>query len=226
MNAVFFIICALSLIILSAVNPDSALPSMLSGANKALAFTFTLVPAYSVWTGLYKILETSGLSSSMAKKLARPVRFLFGKTSDKATEYLSLNLAANMLGLGGVATPLGIKACEELERTNAPAAAELLLVLASTSVQLLPTSVLALMISYGSENYLSIILPGLIATSASTAFGIVLFKIADRARRIKKLRFSPTKEEIFSTRGKTKPHPTAAKTERTATSPARKGAAN
>lgn len=217
MNAVFFIICAASLIILSVVSPDSALPAMLSGANKALTLVFTLVPVYSVWTGLYRILESSGFSAAMAKTLRRPVRFLFGKTSDKATEYISLNLAANMLGLGGVATPLGIKACEELEKTNTPAAAELLLVLASTSIQILPMSVISLMIAYGSQNYRSIILPGLIATSISTVFGIVSFKIADRIRRTKKVVSPHPNEKSYL--------PPAFKTNRAKPS-ARKGAAN
>lgn len=178
MNVVFSVLCVLSVAVFCIFSPESALPTMLDGANKALSLTFTLVPVYAVWTGLYKILELSGITANISKLLKRPVEKLFGKTSEKAAEYISLNLAANLLGLGGVATPLGIKACTLLEKENNLAASRLLLVVASTSIQILPVSVIALMISYGSKNYSSVILPGLIATIFSTATGILMFKAA------------------------------------------------
>lgn len=155
---------------------------MLKGANKALTLTFTLIPVYAVWTGLYRILELSGITNAMAKRLKRSVNLLFGKTGDKAAEYISLNLSANLLGLGGVATPLGIKACAELEKESNHKAAELLLVVAATSVQILPVSVLALMISYGSKNSSSIILPGFLSTLFSSVCGITLFKLFSKLR--------------------------------------------
>lgn len=155
---------------------------MLKGANKALTLTFTLVPVYAVWTGLYRILELSGVTNAMAKRLKHPVNLLFGKTGDKAAEYISLNLSANLLGLGGVATPLGIKACAALEKESNHKAAELLLVVAATSVQVLPVSVLALMISYGSKNSSSIILPGFLSTLFSSVCGITLFKLFSKLR--------------------------------------------
>ena len=183
MNVVFSVLCALSVAVFCIFSPESALPAMLDGANKALSLTFTLVPVYAVWTGLYKILELSGITTNISKLLKRPVEKFFGKTSEKAAEYISLNLAANLLGLGGVATPLGIKACTLLEKENNLTASRLLLVVASTSIQILPVSVIALMISYGSKNYSSIILPGLIATTFSTVTGILMFKAACAVRR-------------------------------------------
>jgi len=182
MNVVFFILCVISITVLCIFSPESALPAMLKGANKALTLTFTLVPVYAVWTGLYRILELSGVTNAMSKRLKRPVNLLFGKTGDKAAEYISLNLSANLLGLGGVATPLGIKACAELEIENNHKAAELLLVVAATSVQVLPVSVLALMISYGSKNSSSIILPGFLSTLFSSVCGITLFKLFSKLR--------------------------------------------
>lgn len=182
MNVVFFILCVISITVLCVFSPESALPAMLKGANKALTLTFTLVPVYAVWTGLYRVLELSGITNAMSKRLKRPVNLLFGKTSDKAAEYISLNLSANLLGLGGVATPLGIKACTELEKENNHKTAELLLVAAATSVQILPVSVLALMISYGSKNSSYIILPGFLSTLFSSVCGITLFKLFSELR--------------------------------------------
>jgi len=182
MNVVFFIVCALSVGILTFLSPEKALPAMLSGANKALKLTFTLVPVYAVWTGLYKILEQSEITSKLSRLLSKPIRALFGTTSDKAEEYISLNISANMLGLGGVATPLGIKACAELEKTKSYDAAELLLVIASTSVQLLPVSVISLMIGYGSVKYPSIILPCFLSTVFSSVFGISFFLLLSKLR--------------------------------------------
>lgn len=186
MNVVFSLLTLISLALFCIFSPDKALPAMLDGVNKAVLLTFTLVPVYAVWTGLYKILELSGITSACARFLKKPIRRLFGKTSDKALEYISLNVSANILGLGGVATPLGIKACKELEKENNPKAAELLLILASTSLQILPISVIALMISYGSKNYSSIILPGLISTAFSTALGVTLFKALSAIKNVKR----------------------------------------
>lgn len=183
MNAVFFIVCALSLSALCVFAPEKALTAALGGINQALALALTLIPVYSVWTGIYKIFENAKISGKAADILKRPINKIFGNPRGKTSEYISLNVAANTLGIGGAATPLGINACKELEAEGKTEKAELLIVLASAPVQLLPTTAITLMISRGSTNYTSIVIPCFIATIATTAGGVMLLKIFQAIRR-------------------------------------------
>mgnify|MGYP004641490503 CR=1 FL=1 len=177
MNFIFIFSLAASIIALSFTSPDGALPAMLAGANKALLLCFTLASVYSVWLGVFKILERAKITEKIARLMRRPVNKLFGNTSDKAAEYISLNLTANIMGMSGLATPLGIAACEELDKTNNSYAACMLFVLAATSLQILPTSVMALMSEYGSSAPSSIFLPSLLSTLVSTVSGAVMVRI-------------------------------------------------
>lgn len=189
MNAIFLIFCTLSLIITAVVSPNDLLPAMMGGIEKAILLSVTLLSVYSLWLGIFKIAELSGITKKLAKALRPVIKFLFGKTSEKTEEYISLNLSTNLLGMSGLATPLGIAACEGLERENNFFGAQMLFVIASTSIQILPTSVLSLMVSSGSENPSRIILPSLLSTIVSTALGITLtnfFKPRDKKRANKK----------------------------------------
>lgn len=177
MNFIFIFSLAASIIALSLTSPDGALPAMLAGANKALLLCFTLASVYSVWLGVFKVLERAKITEKIARLMRRPINKLFGKTSDKAAEYISLNLTANIMGMSGLATPLGIAACEELDKTNNRYAACMLFVLAATSLQILPTSVMALMSAYGSSAPSSIFLPSLLSTLVSTVSGAVMVRI-------------------------------------------------
>lgn len=122
--------------------------------------------------------------------LKKPIKLLFGKTSEKNENLIALNLSANLLGLGGIATPLGIRACSSLCNEGNENAADLLFILAATSVQILPTSVIALAIQYGAKNAASIVLPCFLSTLSSTLSGIFIFKASNKKqlknRRTKK----------------------------------------
>ena len=148
---------------------------MLNGANKSLTLIFTLAGIYCVWLGVYKLLERSNITGFIAKGLSKPVKKLFKSKDEKLTNTIAVNLAANMLGLGGIATPLGISACSELEKENNLQSAKLLVIISCTSIQLIPTSVLALLSSYGAKESENIILPSLICTIFSTTVGVFLF---------------------------------------------------
>ena len=177
MNAIFLIFCTLALIITAVVSPSDVMPAMLGGIEKAVLLSVTLLSVYALWLGIFKIAELSGITKKLARSLRPVIKFLFGKTSEKTEEYISLNLSTNLFGMSGLATPLGIAACENLQRENNFFGAQMLFVIASTSIQVLPASVLALMVSAGSENPSRIILPSLLSTVVSTALGIILMKI-------------------------------------------------
>ena len=128
--------------------------------------------------GVFELLERSGLSNKFAR-LLRPVnKFLFGKLPDKANDYMSLNISANILGMSGATTPMGIKSINELEKhPDTQYAITMFFVINATSIQLIPSSVLALRTSLGSVSPSDIILPTVLATLLSSVIGVLLVKI-------------------------------------------------
>ena len=120
----------------------------LDGAAQAVTLAIGLVGVLSLWLGLLKIAERAGLIEKLARA-ARPIfRPLFSGVPDghPAISAMLLNIAANALGLGNAATPLGIKAMEELDKLNpekgrATNAQVLFLAINTASVQIVPTTV-------------------------------------------------------------------------------------
>ena len=178
MNVIFGIISLLSMIILLFINPDGILSAMLSGGQKALDLTLKMVVIYAVWMGVFELLERAGLSNKFAKALSPLNRFLFGKLPDKANDYMSLNISANILGMSGATTPMGIKSINELEKQpNTEYAIIMFFVINATSIQLIPSSVLALRTSLNSVSPADVIFPTVLTTLLSTLIGILLVKI-------------------------------------------------
>ena len=137
-----------------------------------------MVVVYAVWLGVFELLEKSGLSRKIAKMLKPINRFLFGDLPKTANDFISLNISANMLGMSGATTPMGIKSITELEKyPNTRYAITMFFVINATSVQIIPSSVLALRSSLGSVSPADIILPTIIATLVSTIVGVLLVKI-------------------------------------------------
>ncbi len=178
MNIIFGIVLISSSILLLFHNPDAILAGMLSGGEKALSLTLKMVVIYAVWLGVFSLMEKSGLSNKIAK-LFKPVnRWLFGKLPDKANDFMSLNISANLLGMSGATTPMGIKSIQELEKyPNTQYAITMFFVINATSVQLIPSSVMALRTSMGSVSPADIILPTILATLLSTIIGVLLVKV-------------------------------------------------
>ena len=112
------------------------------------------------------------------------VNLIFGKKniSEKSRTYISMSMSANMLGMGGAATPLGIKAMESLQEDNPDKdkvsyPMVMLIIISSTVLQFLPTSIMGLMSTAGSKNPSAIILPSILTSICSTFVGIVLVKL-------------------------------------------------
>ena len=178
MNIIFGLILVVSTGILLFINPDALLSSMLSGGEKALNLTLKMVVIYAVWMGVFELLEKSGLSKTFARLLKPINKFLFGKVPEKANDYMSLNISANMLGMSGATTPMGIKSIQELEKyPNTEYAITMFFVVNATSVQIIPSSVLALRASLGAIAPADVILPTILATLLSSMLGIMLVKI-------------------------------------------------
>lgn len=178
------LICSLGTLL--ATSPQDALSALSAGANKAVSLSLELCAIYAVWSGIMKILEETGIANKLCLLLSPVIDFLFGKNlTREAKQYISLNMSANILGMGGAATPMGIKAISAMDDGKDVATPQMimLVVLASTSLQLIPTSVIGLLTENGAKNPTSIILPSLISSFVSTFVGVLLVKLFSKIKR-------------------------------------------
>lgn len=177
MNVIFGLVLTLSTAILLFSNPNALLTAMLNGGEKALSLTLKMVVVYAVWLGVFQMLEDTGLAKKFAKLLKPINNFLFGKIPEKANDFMSLNISANILGMSGATTPMGIKSIQELEKhPNTEYAITMFFVINATSIQLIPTSVMALRTALNSVSPADVILPTLLTTLLSTVIGVLLVK--------------------------------------------------
>lgn len=183
MNKIWIFLITISTLSLIFIDPSLVLSGLTTGANKAVKLSFELLAIYAVWVGIFNILELTGISKLLTKILSPIIDLIFGKKnlSPKAKQYVSMNISANMLGMGGAATPMGIKAIESMNEDNKSGNVTypmtMLIILSCTSLQLLPTSIIGIMTNAGSSSASSIIVPSLIAGLASTIVGILLVKV-------------------------------------------------
>lgn len=175
MNVIFTIIFILSMITLLITAPDKLLPSLLTGAENSAKMALTLFCIYAVWMSVSNLAEKSGLSKGAAKALKPLSKKLFKTDNEKALENLAMNVSCNLLGIGGAATPYAVKAIGELEKDKNERAQKLLFVINATSVQILPTTVIALRAGAGSAAAFDIFLPSLICTAFSTIVAVLIF---------------------------------------------------
>lgn len=175
MNIIFTAVFIASMIALLICAPQSFLPAMMDGGKNAVNMGLTLFTIYAVWMGLSKLCEKSGISRGVARALSPVARKLFKTDNFIATENLAMNISCNLLGLGGAATPYAVKAIGELEKEGNSYAQKLLFVINATSIQILPTTVIALRAGAGSTAAADIFLPSLICTAVSTLLASTLF---------------------------------------------------
>ena len=178
MNLVFTILLLGSAVYMLFVTPSEIFPSMIEGVSGAINLVVKLIAIYSIWLSVLKITEKSGLDKKLSKVLRPIIKKLFKGENDDAYKWISINLASNMLGMGGASTPAGIKAMEMMQKGDkATDNMDLLVVINATSIQLIPATVIALRASWNSANPSSIIIPTLISSTIATVAGVILCKI-------------------------------------------------
>ena len=157
------------------------------GAAQGVTLAIGLVGVMALWLGLLKIAEKAGLVDKLARAVRPVFRPLFPGVPDghPAISAMLLNIAANMLGLGNAATPFGIKAMEELEKLNplpgtATNAQVLFLAINTASLQLVPTTVIALRAAAHSTDPAGIIVPCLGASFCALTVTVVSAKLLER----------------------------------------------
>lgn len=179
MNIAFTLISILSLVTLLILSPEKAFPTMIDGVSGAIQLTIKLTAVYAVWMSVLKMAEKSGLDKKLSKGLRPIVKRIFKEEKEDAYDHISVNLASNMLGMGGAATPAGIRAMEVMQDGSEYATDNMimLLIINATSIQLIPATVVALRATSGSANAGDIILPTLISSSVATISGMILSKV-------------------------------------------------
>ncbi|MFC3803121.1 nucleoside recognition domain-containing protein [Cohnella sp. GCM10012308] len=150
-----------------------------TGAQTGVTVCFGLISILVFWMGLMKIAEASGIVRRLSLLMAPVVRWLFPDVpkDHPALGYILSNMSANLLGLGNAATPMGIRAMQELQKLNpnptvATPAMCTLLALNTASITIVPTTLIAIRMNFGSSHPADIIGPTLLATAISTGAAI------------------------------------------------------
>ncbi|RAL22676.1 nucleoside recognition domain-containing protein [Thermoflavimicrobium daqui] len=160
---------------------DLVTTAALTGAKEAVAVCIGLISILVFWLGMMHIAKDAGLLEKLAK-LLRPVAKLLFPTVPQdhpAMGYILSNMSANLFGLGNAATPMGIKAMEELQKLNpnptiATPAMCTLLALNTSGLTLIPTTIIGIRMKYESVDPTDIIGPTLLATFCATTFAVLL----------------------------------------------------
>ena len=168
----------------------------IQASKEAVTLCITMLCVMPLWTGVLEIGHRSGLVDQLAGRMGPILTFLFPRLDPdgEARKQISVNMIANILGLGWAATPAGLKAMEELkkveeERRKGGAARQegtasnemcTFLIINISSLQLIPMNMIAYRSQYGSVNPTAIVGPALAATFISTVVAVIFCRIMDR----------------------------------------------
>ncbi|MDL2258011.1 hypothetical protein LJC42_02485 [Eubacteriales bacterium OttesenSCG-928-K08] len=163
---------------------DFALNAMMAGAQKAVTLCISLGGAYMLWMGLLGIAKEAGLIAALSKKLRRPCEWLFPGAGE-ATGAITLNIAANMLGMGNAATPFGLEAMRLMQKNNkdkrrATDAMCVFLAVNASALELIPTTMIGLRGAAGSAQPSAIVITTLISSGLATIVAIFLCRLLAR----------------------------------------------
>ncbi|MBE5816100.1 MAG: spore maturation protein A [Clostridiales bacterium] len=180
------IICVVYMILTG--NSQEILESMLNSSKGAIELCISLAGVYCFWMGIIEVGSESGLMKGLSRLMMPALKRLFKNESEEAYEHISANFSANLIGAGNAATPAGINAVRALSAsaTKKGVATDnmmLFIVMNTSSLGLLPTTVISMRRLMGSQRPSSI-MPGVLITSlVGTVTGVVLCKMLSRRKR-------------------------------------------
>ena len=158
--------------------------SIFSATEEAVKLSLTLVGTMCLWNGIMEIASKTTLIIKLKKLLRPALKFLFPNINEneKVQDEISMNMIANIMGLGNAATPLGLKAMQSLQKKNKDKTKlsnemAILIVINTASIQIIPTTVIAIRNSLGSNDASKIIVPIWISTVIVAVFVVMLCKI-------------------------------------------------
>lgn len=188
-----FIIISFTYAIFSG-NLDKLNSSIFESTTNAIDLSINLLGTICLWNGIMQIANKTTIIDKLATFLNPVIKLLFPemrKNKDIQKE-ISMNMIANILGLGNAATPLGLKAMKSMQKENKKKdtltnSMAMFILLNTASIQIIPTTVIAIRSSLGSENPTSIVFPVWIATICAAITGVIFTKIFIRLSKKEKL---------------------------------------
>lgn len=167
-------------------NSERFISLVYEGCEDAVGLILTLCGVMALWGGFMEIAERSGITAVFSQLLSPLIRLIFPEVKDqRAKDAISMNITANLLGLGNAATPLGISAMKRLDTLNgrretASYSMVTFVILNTASVQLVPMTTAALRAKFGSESPMSILPAVLGASVLSLAVGLIVDRLMRR----------------------------------------------
>lgn len=185
MNYIFYLLIVIS-IVFGAINGKlpEVVNSILAGAELSVKVAFSLIGIMAFWLGIMRIAEKAGLVQLIAK-LIRPItKWLFNEIPENspALGNIAFSFSANALGLANAATPIGLKVMEELQEANqdkstASNAMCMFLAMCTAGFQIVPATVIAILVGAGAKNPTDIIAPTMIVTAIAFISSIIVAKV-------------------------------------------------
>lgn len=165
-------------------NIENVSNGIFESAESAVQLTITFFGTICLWNGIMEIAKRTSLMQKLTKVLSPLIRFLFPELKKGSIAYqeISMNVVANLLGLGNAATPLGLKAMKTMQKENPHKdtltnSMAMFIVINTASIQLIPTNVIAIRSSLGSSSPSGIILQVWVATIIAAIVGITATKL-------------------------------------------------
>ena len=151
----------------------------MSSCGEAVELVFSLLGMLCLWSGLMKVAEEAGLTARLSRLLSPVLNWLFPgvREGSPAAQAISLNMAANLLGLGNAATPLGITAVQEMKKESPLGGTAMFVVLNTASLQLIPTTTAAMWLAVGAAQPLDILPAVWVASALSLSAGVIAAKV-------------------------------------------------
>lgn len=172
---IFSFFCALTTGKLSSLSS-----AIITSGNDTISLLLKLAGIICLWNGLSAVAEKSGLTNKLCRLLSPALNLLFPSLKDKRTkEAISMNITANLLGLGNAATPLGLEAIQRLQKNNPhpdKATNDMVrfVVINSAALRIIPTSIAMLRSEHGSEAPMEILLPALLTSVCALCAGLFM----------------------------------------------------
>lgn len=188
MNYIFYFLIVIS-IIAGAVNGrlNEVVNSILTGAELSVKVAFSLIGIMAFWLGMMEIAKKSGLVELISKIIKPITKRLFKEIPEDspAVGDIAMSFTANAFGLTNAATPIGIKVMEELQKHNtdkksASNAMCMFLAMNTAGFQLIPATVIAVLIGIGYKNPTEIIAPTLLVTTIAFLSAIFIAKLFEK----------------------------------------------
>ncbi len=196
MNYIFYFLIVFSIVI-GAINGrlQEVINAVMSGAELSVKVAFSLIGIMAFWLGIMKIAEKSGLVQLIAKAIKPITKKLFNELDEDSPAIgdIAMNFTANAFGLANAATPFGIRAMENMQEANdkkdtASNSMCLFLAMNTAGFQLVPATVIAILVGIGYKNPTEIIAPTLLVTSIAFISAIAMAKFAQYISKKKEVK--------------------------------------